>query len=252
MKYRYYKKLVFFIFLSGMGIFMLSMFSYLTETVDADEIVSIQHPFTGEMRYIFNAGLYRQQFGKVTRYPKSFQYSFDPISVNGYDIFGSVQIELPRTANDMHELHTRYGSADAVKSELIAPVIQNIFHNISPAMNSNPIEVLIMAEDVAFNGLYKMKTYEMFIDGEIITKTAPAINENAQYIRQGQLPLASFRIIAKNFSIRKIVAVEAEHSWSEYIFIILPLVLVVAIFFSSIKNSLGKTMRDGLGFGGFK
>src|SRR5262245_55887238 len=46
------------------------------EHLDAEELMVIQAPLSGELTWYTNPGVKWQGFGKVTKYPKRFQYWF--------------------------------------------------------------------------------------------------------------------------------------------------------------------------------
>src|SRR3989344_1486969 len=110
------------------------------ENVDADEIVVIQSPISGDLDWYTDAGIKGQWFGKVTRYKKRSIYSFDTakmennkpifdlatkLPIGGIDIrfndgghgsiFGSVQYDMPLDPKHLTLLHTRFGSQEAIQ-----------------------------------------------------------------------------------------------------------------------------------------
>src|SRR5262245_53762410 len=53
------------------------------EHLDAEQIMVIQAPLSGRLAWHINAGVKWQGFGKVTKYPKRFQYWFSNSAEQG-------------------------------------------------------------------------------------------------------------------------------------------------------------------------
>ena len=133
-------------------VLMVALSGSLFENVDAGKICVIQAPVSGELTIHFNQGLKYQGFGKVTNYNKETEYSFssavdkgtrtdESISIRFNDggkarISGSFRYELPRLREQMVELHSKYGSQEAVDQELVRTIIEKAVYMTGPLMSS--------------------------------------------------------------------------------------------------------------------
>src|SRR5215475_586904 len=61
------------------------------EQLDAEEIMVIQAPLSGELTWYTSPGVKWQCFGKVTKYPKRFQYWFSANADQGSKLDQSIQ-----------------------------------------------------------------------------------------------------------------------------------------------------------------
>ena len=160
----------------GLGILVIILISLLSlvgmifENVDAKEVVVIQYPITGTLRWYTTPGFAQQWFGTVTRYPKRNIYRFEVaewdereveveehgkkitkkikfpkedhrINVmfndNGQGLIaGTYQYDMPVDAKNLTELHTKYGSPEAIQHQLIKTVIMKSIYMTGPMISS--------------------------------------------------------------------------------------------------------------------
>lgn len=197
----------------------------------ATDIMVIQYPFTGTLKFKFSAGAKWRFWGDVQIYPKSFQFWFDSAHESGMgaiktrfadasdaSFFGGVRITYPLVEEYMRGIHTKYGSHAAVESELVLSIINKAFYNIGPLMTAQESyqdrrpDIIRLAQDMANIGVYQVKsvpteeadpiTGEMkTIDKMVIIKD-PASPGGKK--RQELSELGIFHIAASNMTISKI------------------------------------------------
>src|SRR3989344_4396670 len=158
------------------------------ENVDADEIVVIQSPISGDLDWYTDAGIKGQWFGKVTRYKKRSIYAFDmpkveggktvidpstKLPVGGIDIrfndgghgtiFGSVQYDMPLDKDHLTLIHTRFGSQEAVQKQLIETGTGKSIYLVGPLMSSRESytekrnDLIHYVSDQIQGGVYRTK-----------------------------------------------------------------------------------------------
>lgn len=132
-------------------LFALSIVAFkMMETVDAKEIVVVQYP-NGSLEVYKSSGIKPQLFGSITRYKKSFQYSFykgesegdkdESIKVRFNDgghgqLSGSCRIDMPLDDASILALHIKYGSQDALEADLVRKVLEKSVYMTGPLMSS--------------------------------------------------------------------------------------------------------------------
>ena len=164
-------------------VFLFSIGS-LIESVDAEEIVVIQDPVDGELHWYVNPGLKFQKWGKVTRYPKRDLYAFDGKTIVDGDterrgasirfndgasslLEGSLQFDYPVDVENLTELHTKYGSSAAVKSQLIELVTDKAIFMSGPLLSSKEsyserrTDLINWAEDQVRGGIYQTRSIDV-------------------------------------------------------------------------------------------
>jgi regulator of protease activity HflC (stomatin/prohibitin superfamily) len=108
--------------------------------VDADEIMVLQAPTTGELTVYTMPGIKWQGFGTVTIYRKLSDTDFDSkimFNDNGTgQLRGKFQVEMPLDAEHMLSLHTKYGSQAAIEHSLVKPTIDKVIYMTGPLMSS--------------------------------------------------------------------------------------------------------------------
>lgn len=147
------------------------------EEVDAREIVVIQGFIDGKLHVYTQPGPVLQNFGRVTKYRKSFTYGFDK-EVSGKDVTdktikirfndgghaqigGSVRIDLPLDEVSMIQIHSLFGSQEAIENMLITPIITKSIYMTGPLLSSKESSaekrnyLLSYVEDQAAEGVYK-------------------------------------------------------------------------------------------------
>jgi len=132
------------------------------------------------------------------------------------DISGSVRIELPTDNVTLEELHTKYGSDEAIMQELIRPVYEKAVYMSGPLMSSKEsyaekrTKLIYYIEDQAVHGIYQTTTVDVKgidpVTGKekTITIVKIATDKNGKPIRDAKSPLQQFGIKTYNLSINKI------------------------------------------------
>lgn len=124
-----------------LGLFLiLALWGQMFENVDADEIMVVQAPTSGELTWHVSPGIKWQGFGKVTMYRKLSDTDFDSkvmFNDNGTGhLRGKFQVELPLDVEHLTSLHTKYGSQSAVEKSLVQPTIDKVIYMTGPLMSS--------------------------------------------------------------------------------------------------------------------
>ena len=92
-------RLFFIGFVVVIGVTVLVAGKNLAENVNADEIMVIQSPISGELTWHTTPGIKWQGLGKVTKYPKRSIYEFQSkvrFNDGGHaQMHGSIQYEMP-------------------------------------------------------------------------------------------------------------------------------------------------------------
>lgn len=119
---------------------ILALWGQMFENVDADEIMVLQAPTTGELTVYTMPGIKWQGFGTVTIYRKLSDTDFDSkimFNDNGTgQLRGKFQVEMPLDAEHMLSLHTKYGSQAAIEHSLVKPTIDKVIYMTGPLMSS--------------------------------------------------------------------------------------------------------------------
>lgn len=132
-------------------VFFLMLSGSVVEFLGAGELMVIQAPTSGQLRWSTQPGVYWQGFGKVTTYKKRFSYEFDTAKIvfndgGGATLKGSVQVDMPSDEKNLNALHTRYGSqaykdvqgmwADAF-ANLKTPIVPSVVMGASAGGNTS-------------------------------------------------------------------------------------------------------------------
>lgn len=187
------------------------------EEVNAEDILVVQAPFSGELSWYTTAGLKWQGFGKVTHYPKRAIYEFEKrIRFNDgahADLRGSIQYEVPIDPEHLTILHTRFGSAEAVQRQLVQTVVDKSTYMTGPLMSSKESyaekrnQLIWFVEDQVANGIYRTRQREERIKDPLteqeknVTVVDLVVNKEGKPERQEEAVLSSFGIKPFNFSI---------------------------------------------------
>ena len=199
------------------GLFLLGS---VMETVDADEIMVVQSPWSGELTWHITAGVKYQGLGKVTKYPKRSIYTFET-SVRFNDgghgtMHGSIQYEMPLDKENLMRLHVRFGSSEAIQKQLIETVTNKSVYMTGPLMSSKESYaekrnyLISYVEDQISNGVYKTISREQRIKDQMTgadkTVTVVEIVNGANGIpeRQEEAVLKTFGIRTFSFAIDKL------------------------------------------------
>lgn len=199
-------------------LFILASFN-LWEMLDSDKIMVIQSPFKGTLNWHTNAGIKWQGIGKVSKYQKRDIYEFEiPVRFNdgGHGtIVGSIQYDMPIDAENLTELHTKFGSQKAVESALIQTVTNKAIYMTGPLMSSKESYaerrnyLIRYVEDQIENGVYRTVSREQKVIDQMTgqEKTATVVEivlKDGIPERQENAVLQEFGIRTFNFSILKL------------------------------------------------
>lgn len=197
-------------------VLVLALGGKLFENVDADEIMVVQHPTSGELSWYTQPGIQWQGFGKVTIYRKMSDTTLDSkIQFNdkGTGIMkGQFQLELPLGAEQLTALHMKYGSQEAIERSLVKPTIDKVIYMTGPTMSSEEsvaskkTELIRYVTDQIEHGVYRTTQ-------RVTTVVDPVSNEKRSVVvaeivmdkdgkpeRQEQSALAEFGIRIVNFA----------------------------------------------------
>lgn len=206
----------------------------LFESNNADEIMVIQSPISGDLSWYQTAGLKWQGFGKVTIYQKRSQFWFSEKDDQGTEIdqsikvrfndgghgniSGSIAWEMPTIDSLLTMIHTKYGSQHAVEQQLVRTVVEKSVYMTGPLMSSKESyaerrnELIRFIEDQIMDGVYKTRTYQKN-DKDPLSGKDRLINvvdvltdpkSPAGYSRQDISPLTIFGIKTFNLSINSV------------------------------------------------
>jgi regulator of protease activity HflC (stomatin/prohibitin superfamily) len=203
----------------------------LWEDVDAGEIVIIQDPFDGELNVYTEPGFVWQGMGRATHYRKSNQFWFSaPKSEDDRDlsipvkwndgghatISGSVRYDLPMDKINLINLHSTFGSQEALESQLIKTNIEKAIYMTGPLMTSKESyaekrnDLIYYIEDQASRGVYKTKQIEvkevdpLTNEEKTVTRVEIVEKNPGQPIRQEESPIKSNGVKLYNISINGI------------------------------------------------
>ncbi len=224
------------IFVGGLAfvvfLLVLALSGEFFEHLDAEQIMVIQAPLSGQLTWHTNPGVKWQGFGKVTKYPKRFQYWFSPkpdaadksdqtiqlrFNDGGHaNLSGSIAVGYPVDDKNLNSIHMQYGSPEAVEQQLVRPVIEKAVYMTGPLMSSAESyaerrnELISFIEDQVQNGVYQTFTEEVKqpdpITNELKTVTVVKLRTGpaGQHLRQDQSPLKQFGFATFNLSINNV------------------------------------------------
>lgn len=217
-------------------IVVLILSKKLFENVDADEIMIIQSPISGNLEWYVAPGIKWQGLGKITAYPKRAIYEFScenddkgeclpnkdrRIKIRFNDgghayMSGSIQYEMPLDAKNLTDLHVRFGSREAIQKQLVETVVNKSVYMTGPLMSSKESyaekrnNLISLVEDQVANGVYKTtqrdeKTKDSLTGAEkTITIVQIVIGKSGLAERQEDAQLTAFGIKPFNFSITEV------------------------------------------------
>jgi regulator of protease activity HflC (stomatin/prohibitin superfamily) len=202
------------------GLFALIGCFKILESVDADEIIVIQNPLTGTLSWYTSAGIKPQVFGSVSKYYKLETYEFKiPVRFNdgGHGtIIGSINYELPLDKEHLTQLHTKYGSQEAIQKQLVETVTNKCVYMTGPLMSSSEsysekrTSLIRYIEDQVVAGVYRTSQKEvraidqMTGQEKTITVVEILMDKNGQPQRQEEAVLANYGIKTSNFSVTEL------------------------------------------------
>lgn len=209
----------------------------LVENLDATDVMVIQSPM-GNLSVYTTPGPKWQGFGKVTTYPRQEQYSFcSQHAADGKEVLceksdtgakkvrfndgghanlsGTVMWEMPLDEKSIVEIHTKFGSADAVQNRAIAKMIDGAVYLAGPLMSSTEsagarrAELVQYINDQAAKGVYVTKATTVTIKDPITgadkTESVTTIAmKNGQPERQQGSLLEEFNISLQPMSITEL------------------------------------------------
>ena len=196
------------------------IFSMAFESINADEILVVQDPIDGELHWYVNAGLKWQGWGRITKYRKRSIYDFESkirFNEGGHGtLVGSMQYEMPLDVEHLTQLHTRFGSQDAVQKQLVEVVTNKSIYMTGPLLSSTESyaekrpNLIFWVEDQIKEGVYQtirsdIKTRDP-ITGEEKTVTVAAIahSDDGIPLRQESAQLIGFGLRPFNFTVTQI------------------------------------------------
>lgn len=199
---------------------VLILGTQLFETNDADEILCIQNPVTGTLRWYTDAGIKWQGFGKMTSYYKLETYEFElPCRFNdgGHGtIIGSMNYQMPLDVVNLTKIHVNYGSMEAVQKQLVETVVNKCVYMTGPLMSSKEsyaekrTSLINYIEDQIQNGVFRtiqkdVKTKDPITNLEK-TVTVVELVQNAAGVfeRQEKSVLTDYGIKTSNFAVTKL------------------------------------------------
>jgi regulator of protease activity HflC (stomatin/prohibitin superfamily) len=205
----------------------------LIETKKADEILAIQSIGTGDITwYTSTESWVWQGWGNATTYKKRAIFEFDHSTGkeskdcdNGIDVrfndgghavmCGSIQYDMPTDAKSLTEIHTKYGSQDAVQRQLVEKITGTAVYLSGPLMSSRESfsekrnDLVRYIEDQIQNGIYRTQQREVRVKDSITnsekTQTVVEIvlGKNGLPERQEAPVLARFGIKPFGFTIKR-------------------------------------------------
>src|SRR3989338_11194286 len=193
---------------------MISM--KIWEHLDADRIMVVQKPFSGELTWYITPGTKWQGFGKITTYPRRSIYNFETqvrFNDGGHGTMkGSIQYEMPLSIENLTELHIKFGSPTAIQKQLIETVTNKSAYMTGPLMSSKESyaekrnDLIRYVEDQVVHGVYRTTSKEAKIKDQITgtDKTVTIVEivmKNGVPERQEEPVLTVFGIRPFNFTI---------------------------------------------------
>jgi hypothetical protein len=193
--------------------------SNMIEVLDASEIMVVQSIFDGELTWHTAQGPKGQWLGKVTKYKKR---DILPIKQsirfndNGHGtVIGSVQFELPLDKKNLNALHSKYGSQEAIKSQLVDTIVNKCIYLSGPLMSSKESsaekrnDLIRFIEDQIEKGVYRTVQKDVQIPDPLNDKQMKVVtvvdivkDEKGQLARQEAGALGEFGIRTYNFAIK--------------------------------------------------
>lgn len=218
------------------AVFVVLCAGSILENVPADSIVAIQAPISGKITWYTEPGLVFQWFGKVTSFPKRFQYWFNDNTQDGDKkgevdnslkirfndgghawLSGCVSCEMPMDREKLTEILMKFGNFTNLQNDLIRPCYEKSIYMTGPLMSSKESYaekrslLLSYIEDQAARGVYATKQTDVRevdpLTGVEKTKTIVEIQENktnGQKLRVEESPLQWFSLRTFNLSINSV------------------------------------------------
>lgn len=204
----------------------------VVEDVDAGEIVVIQSAGSGTLTVYKTPGLKWQLWGKATHYKKSNQMWFT-LKVDGKDttedgtipvkwndggtakIDGSVRYDLPLDDAKIIQIHSTFGSQEAIERDLIKTNIDKAVSMTGPLMTSKESyaekknDLIYYIEDQASKGAYKTRIINIKetdpLTGDSnksVSKVEILMDDKNQPFRQETSPIFSYGVRLYNVAVK--------------------------------------------------
>ena len=198
------------------------------ESLDADEIMCIQAPFTGDLNFQTTAGVKWQGAGKITKYLKLETYEFENtvrFNDGGHaTLKGSINFEMPLDKETLTRIQEKYGSQESVERDLVKTVVNKCLYMTGPLMSSKEsyaekrTSLIFYIEDQIMNGVYKtvqkeVKTIDPITGAEKTVTAVDIVSDKGVPGRQEEAILRTYGIKTSNFAIKELVydeTVEAQ------------------------------------------
>jgi len=197
---------------------ILGMVSFkIFENVSADEILVVQAPFSGELTWHVSPGTKWQGGGDLKWYKKLSSVEFKKklmFNDNGTAVIsGKFQVEMPLDPDNLTQLHTLYGSMEAIQQNLIQATLDKVIIATGPTMSSKESsaesrnDLIRYITDQLEHGVYRMRTTTKRIEDPLNPKDSREVRvaeimtgDDGQPLRQEISPLAQFGIKVVNFA----------------------------------------------------
>ncbi len=192
----------------------------MAENMNADEIMVVQDPIDGELHWYTTAGVKYQGFGYTTTYKRRDFYKFEaPAQFNDGGkgtIHGSLQYDMPLDTANLTELHTRFGTPEAIKAQIIQTVTNKVIYMTGPTMSSRESYaekrnyLINYVQDQIDNGIYQTRQAQVDVIDQLtgqkkVATVAEIVNgADGRPARQEQSVVGEFGIRAFNFAIEQI------------------------------------------------
>ncbi len=186
-----------FTFILILAIFAVILAPKYWENLDANEIMVVQSPISGNLSVYTTPGWKTQAFGTVTKYPMRAEYVFndEPSSKllqfndggKGY-LYAAVSWKMPLDHDKILSLHKAYNNPERVQQEAVARMIDSAIFLAGPLMSSTEsagerrAELLGYINDQALNGVYvtkteSKKTSDAMTGDETVARVATIVTE---------------------------------------------------------------------------
>lgn len=192
----------------------------------------IQSPVSGDLAFYTTPGVKWQGFGKVTKYKKRSEFWFsskgdqgkatdESLKIRFNDgghamLSGGISWEFPLDEPRLKEIHTKFGTQEAVEQALVRKSVEKGVYMTGPHMSSKESyaerrnELLNLIEDQISQGVYLTRTVQERtkdpITGEerTVGRVEVVKNDKGTATRAEESPLAQFGIKTFNLAINEI------------------------------------------------
>ncbi len=201
---------------------VLALAGRLAESVDAGEILVVQDAFDGELHWYTTPGVKPQWFGTVTTYQRrgTYEFSLEDARIRFNDgghgqLMGSIQYDMPLDEKSLTNLHTRYGSPEAIRDQVIKKSVDKAIYMTGPLMSSREsyaekrTDLLNEIQDQVANGVYKVSQHTIEETDALTgqkknTIVAEIVVVNGVPARQEMSIVSEFGIRTFNFAINEL------------------------------------------------